>query len=312
MIKLQRPSIPANIDSDLSIAVVGSNLKSFLSDSNIPIKESYVFKGKHERTAKGDNILFTLSSSAKRHSFKYFLRRNSLYHILPEFLFHPLDRYANTDRDKEEFIRLRKEQKDVETNALDYFYPFDRYLQQIRTSFQYKLNDEILNNNLFVVDFITEGHNINKKNEFIMSLYPCIIWLRNYRGVHKLLEVAIKYAFGDNIHAYNLNSEEISSPIDSNTCHMTLDGEIDDLFCGPYYFYLEETINVEFQTKIVSNSQIENYISSISEFEGFFKSWFLSLNQSIKINFGDYLKYPILNVGTSDNDLFLGYNTQLI
>lgn len=312
MIKLRRPSLPPDIDSDLSIAVVDSNIQSLISDSEIPIRKSYVFNGVHERTAKGDNLLVSASTSTKRHQLKYSLKRDSLYHILPEYLFHPLDRYADTDGDKEEFVKRRKAQKNIESDALEFFYPFDKGFQLLRTSFQDKLNDEILNNNIFVVDFITEGYDINKNNLFIKGAYPCIIWLRNNRGVKKLLEVAVKYAFNDSLNSYNLISDEESSLIDADTCHITLDGEIDNLFCGPRYFYLEESINVEYQTKIVSEDQIQNLKSEIREFEVFFKAWFLTRNQTIKVEFGDYDKQPIMNVGTSNDDLFLGYNTQLI
>lgn len=312
MMKLRRPSLPPDIDSDLSIAVVESNIKSLLSDSNLPIREAYVFNGVHERTAKGDNVVVSASTSAKRHQLKYSLKRDSLYHILPEYLFHPLDRYADTDGDKEEFVKRRKAQKEIEADALEYFYPFDKSFQQIRSLFQHKLNNEILNNNLFIVDFITEGYGINKNNQFIKNAYPCILLLRNNRGVSRLLQMAIEHAFCDSINSYALISEEASSQIDFDACHTTLDGEIDDLFCGPDYFYLEETINVEYQTEIVSEKQIENLKSSITEFEEFFKSWFLTQNQTINVRFGDYSKQPMMNVGTANDGLFLGYNTQLI
>lgn len=312
MIKLRRPSLPTDIDSDLGIAVIDSNIQSVISESEIPIKELYLFNGVHERTAKGDNLLISASTSTKRHQLKYSLKRDSLYHILPEYLFHPLDRYADTDGDKEEFVKRRKAQKEIENDALEYFYPFDKSFQVLRTTFQQKLNNEILSNNLFIVDFITEGYDINKDNPFIKGVYPCIIWLRNNRGVKKLLEVAIKHAFHDSLNSYNLESEEQSSEIDSDSCHITLDGEIDNLFCGSRYYYLEESINVKYQVEIISENQIHELKSEITEFEKFFKAWFLTQNQAIIIKFGDYNKQPIMNVGTSNDDLFLGYNTQLI
>ncbi len=310
--KLRRPLLPPDIDSDLNIAVINSNISSLLSNSEIPIKESFVFNGVHERTAKGDNLIVSTTSSTKRHQIKYSLKRDSLYHILPEYLFHPLDRYADTDGDKEEFLKRRKAQKEIEEDALDYFYPFDKEFQHLRTKFQDKLNHEILNNNLFIVDFITNGFKVNKSNTFIMDVYPCIIWLRNNRGVRKLIEVAIKYAFKDSLNSFLTVSEEIPDLIDTDTCHISLDGEIDDLFCGPKYYYLEEKIYVEYQTDITSGKVITGLSEAIAEFTSFFKAWFLSQNQSLEVRFGDYKKQPIMEVGTTDNDLYLGYNTQLI
>ncbi len=312
VMKLRRISLPPDIDSDLSIAVIDSNISSVLSETEVPIKESFVFNGVHERTAKGDNLIVSTTSSAKRHQIKYALKRDSLYHILPEYLFHPLDRYADTDGDKEEFLKRHKAQIEIEEEALGYFYPFDREFQHLRTKFQEKLNHEILNNNLFIVDFITDGFKVNKNNTFIMNVYPYIVWLRNNRGVHKLIEVAIKYAFKNSLNSFMTISEEIPNLIDTDTCHTSLDGEINNLFCGPEYYHLEERIYVEYQTPITSEKVITDLADAITEFTDFFKSWFLSQNQSLKVRLGDYKKRPIMDVGTTDNDLYLGYNTQLI
>lgn len=312
MMKLRRPSLPPDIDSDLSIAVVHCNINSLLPDSEVPVKETFAFNGVHERTAKGDNLTVSVISSTKRHLIKYSLKRESLYHILPEYLFHPLDRYADTDGDMEEFLKRRKAQKEIEGLALDYFYPFDREFQNLRTRFQDRLNHEILNNNLFIVDFITDGFKVNRKNKFIMNVYPCLVWLRNNRGVRKLIEVAIKYAFMDSLNHFQTIYEEGSDLIDTDSCHISLDGMIDDLFCGPEYYFPEERIYVEYQTDITSEKAITGLSESIAEFKTFFKSWFLTHNQSIDIRFGDYTRQPVLETGSTGNNLYLGYNTQLI
>lgn len=312
MSKLRRPSLPSDIDTDLCIAVVDNNIKSLAYGSAVPIKEAYVFNGSHQRTAKGDNLIVSVSTSSKRHLLRYSLKRDSLYHILPEYLFHPLDRYTDIDGDKEEFLKRRKAQKDTETDALEYFYPFDRYFQNLRSLFQHKLNNEILNHNLFIVDFITESYNINRDNRFINGAYPCIAWLRSHRGVLKMLEVVVRFAFDGSLNSYNVLRREVASVLDSDSCHCTLDGQIDNLFCGPEYFFLQEIITVEYQTTIVSESQIEHLNDDIVEFKAFFKSWFLNPGQDIEVTFGDFSKPPVMTGASADDDLFLGYNTQLI
>lgn len=312
MIRLRRPSLPADIDADLALAVVKNNVKATLQGVDIPIKESYFFNGVHERTAKGDELSVGVASSAKRYQIKYDLKRDSLYHILPEYLFHPLDRYAETNGDKEIFLKKRKEQKETEKNAKDYFYPFDKIIQEYKSRFQDKLNYDILNNNLFIVDLITEGYTVNLRNRFIRNVYQCILWLRQNRGRKNLMELAIKYAFNDSIHSLSVKKSEVAEKIDDDTCHITLDGYLNDLYCGEDYYDFIETYQVEYQTPVTSTDDIDMISKEIEELAIFFKSWFLSYNKRLVISFGDYEKKPIMEVGGEDGNLFLGYNTQLI
>ena len=312
--KLQRPDMPTGIDADLSIAIISPHLETVSKEMNTSLCSTYVYKGVHERTAKGDDLLIFLQASTKKLTVRYQLKRDSLYHILPEYLFHPLDRYANCGgkEKKEEFKECRKAQKEMEENALRYFYPCDKVLQEERTAFQSFLNERVLRNNTFIVDFITEGHRMNRKNRYINGVYPCIQWLRVYRGVKRVIEVALRFAFSNNIAKYELRIGEVKIPMDTEVCHCRLDGTIDDLFCGDTYTDAEELINVSYQTPIMSQKQIEILRRDIDEFKEFFQLWFLGLHQHLTISFGDYTKAAVMFIGTSDNDLYLNYNTQLI
>lgn len=310
--KLQRPDIPVGIDADLSIAITSAHLETVSKEMNISLHSTYVYKGVHERTAKCDDLLVSLQTSTKKSAVRYLLKRDSLYHILPEYLFHPLDRYANCDGDEENFKKCRKAQKETEENALRYFYPCDKILQEERTYFQSFLNDRILRNNTFIVDFITEGQRVNHKNRYINNVYPCIQWLRAYRGIKRVIEVALRLAFCNSIAQYEVRTNEVKIPIDAETCHCCLDNTIDDLFCGDTYTDVEEFINLSYQTPIMSHKQIEILQRDIDEFKEFFQLWFLGLHQHLTIKFGDYTKTAVMFTGTSDNDLYLNYNTQLI
>lgn len=319
--KLQRPDMPTGVDADLSIAIAAAHLETVSKEMNIPLRSAYVYKGVHERTAKGDDLVVSLQTSTKKTMVRYLLKRDSLYHILPEYLFHPLDRYADyEEKDKKEekedkeakFKKRRKDQKEMEENALRYFYPCDKVLQEERIAFQSFLNDRILCNNTFIVDFITEGHRVNRNNRYINNAYPCIQWLRAYRGVKRVIEVALRLAFCNGIARYEVRMNEVKIPIDTKTCHCCLDGTIDDLFCGDTYTEAEELISVSYQTPIMSQKQIEILHWDIDEFKEFFQLWFLGLHQRLTIDFGDYTRVAVMFTGTTDNDLYLNYNTQLI
>lgn len=310
--KLQRPDIPVDIDADLAITIASAHLETVSKEMGVFMRSGYIYKGTHERTAKGDELLISLQTSTKKLLVRYLLKRDSLYHILPEYLFHPLDRYANCEGDEEKLKKCRKAQKEMEENALRYFYSYDKVLQEERITFQSFLNNRILRNNTFIVDFITEGYRVNRKNRYINGVYPCIQWLRAYRGVGRVIEVALRLAFCNSITKYEININEVKIPIDTEVCHCCLDGTIDDLFCGNTYTDVEELISVSYQTPIMSQKQIEILQRDINEFKDFFQMWFLGLHQHLTINFGDFTKVAVMFTGTSNNDLYLNYNTQLI
>lgn len=310
--KLKRPILPQDIDADIAIAVTERNMRCAFGDTNVPLKIAYAFKGVHERTAKGDQVQISATTSTKRRLLKYAVKRDSLYHILPEYLFHPLDRYADTEGDKGAFMQKRAVQQQVEKDALEFFLPFDVIFQRLRTRFQHKLNDEVVSHNTFIADFIVGGHEVNLQNEFILRCLPCIGWLRAHRGNRKMEEVVLKYAFHGEIVSFYRAIKDVWQTIDSSSVHMSLDGTLDDLFVGNWFCTSVYTIEARFQTAITSESHIQKLISDLAEFEDFFQKWFLPISSRLHIDFGDFKKVPILCVGTPDNDLFLNYNTQLL
>ena len=72
-----------NIPSDIRAEIVGNYLED--------IKKEFVFLGNHKRNAYED----ILSISQDEGVFKIELSRQGLYDILPEALFHPVDRFDN-------------------------------------------------------------------------------------------------------------------------------------------------------------------------------------------------------------------------
>ena len=109
MMKLSKPNIPKELDADVAMAVVIEHMDSLVDKKPF---YTYEFKGVSERTALGDELnLIIRNKQSAPPVVKFSLKRDSLYHILPEYLFHPLDHYLGTDGDTEEFEKRYKEQR---------------------------------------------------------------------------------------------------------------------------------------------------------------------------------------------------------
>ena len=306
--KLSKPNIPKELDADVAMSVIIPHAESI---SGKELSYNYDFKGVSERTALGDDLTIAIRNRQNAtSSIKFSLKRDSLYHILPEYLFHPLDHYLGADGDTGEFDKRYKEQEEQRNKALSYFKPFDQHFQQIRTSYQQWLNENIFSGNQFLADFITSGYDINLNNPFIKAVYPCIPWLRDYRGNDDMVRTSLGYAFMGNV-TINKDYKIIDIPISENVPSQ-IDNRLGNMYCGATFRNKICIWNVFYQTKIEKEQHLKQIKMQIKEFQEFFSSWFLSLEDELSIGFGDKLAIPNLSEPKETKGVFLNYSTQLI
>lgn len=306
--KLSKPNIPKELDADVAMSVVVSHADT-IADKNLSY--TYEFKGVSERTALGDDLNLTIKNKQNTASvIKFSLKRDSLYHILPEYLFHPLDRYLGTDGDTEEFDKRYKEQEEQKNKALTYFKPFDQHFQQLRTIYQQWLNENIFSGNQFFADFLTDSYEVNLNNPYIKAVYPCIPWLRDFRGNDDMIKTALGYAFVGNA-TINKEYKEIDTPISENV-PSNIGNTLGHLYCGATFKDKICVWRIFYQTKIETEQHLNLIRMQIKEFKEFFSSWFLSLEDELLIDFGDKLATPELSETKNIKGVFLNYSTQLI
>lgn len=308
LMKLSKPAIPKELDADVAISIIIPHARE-MSKNHVSL--TYDFKGVSKRTALGDELIIGIKNKQDSSSvLKFSLKRDSLYHILPEYLFHPLDHYLNTNGDSDEFDKRYKEQEEQKNKALTYFGPFDQRFQEMRVQYQEWLNENIFKGNHFLAEFITEGHDVNLNNSFIRAVYPCISWLRCYRGNDELIRTALSYAFDNQIEV-NKCLCEINKNI-STKVHTCLTGTLDELYCGTSVKVRTYIWKVFFQTKIETTEDLYNLKQQIEEFSEFFSIWFLPIDSLLDFNFGDKYALPILYDKENAKGIFLNYSTQLI
>lgn len=306
--KLTKPNIPKELDADVAMSVIIRHMDSVADKKPV---YSYEFKGVSERTALGDNLDITLRNRQNAAlSVKFSLKRDSLYHILPEYLFHPLDHYLGTDGDTEEFDKRYKDQEEQKNKALTYFKPFDQHFQRIRTTYQQWLNENIFSGNQFLSDYITEGYGVNLNNPYIKAVYPCLPWVRDFRGNDEMIKTALGYAFIGNA-SIEKECIEASIPM-SDEVPSRIGGSLDDLYCGTTFIAKICMWKVFYQTEIKTEAHLKQIKSQINEFDKFFSAWFLSLEEELIIGFGDKLAKPDLCGDDDAKGIFLNYSTQLI
>ncbi len=305
---IEKPIIPKGLDADVAMSVVIPHVDTA---ANKEVLHSFEFKGVSERTALGDNLCIFIKNKQNTSSIvKFSLKRDSLYHILPEYLFHPLDHYLGTDGDTEEFDKRYKDQEEQKNKALTYFNPFDRQFQLLRISFQRWLNENIFEGNQFLAEFITEGYEVNNNNPYIKAVFPCICWGRSFRGNNDMIKTALGYAFAGNASVCK-GYQETKIPISDNVpCNVG--DKLNDLYCGATYKEKSSVWNVFYQTEIMSEQHLVLIKEQLREFSAFFSFWFLSVEDNLRIEFGDKFAIPYLSLMKHSKGVYLNYSTQLI
>ncbi|WP_106830232.1 hypothetical protein [Parabacteroides pacaensis] len=306
--KLLKPSIPKELDADVAMSVIIPHAEAIAGKS---LSYLYEFKGVSERTALGDNLNIGIRNKQNAMSvIKFSLKRDSIYHILPEYLFHPLDHYLGTDSDTEEFDKRYKEQEEQKNKALTYFGPFDQRFQHLRTDYQQWLNEHIFSGNQFLADFITDGYETNLGNPYIKAVYACIPWLRDFRGNDDMIRTALEYAFRGNAEIHK-EQRGVEVPISENI-PSRIDGLLGNLYCGSIFKDWVWVWKVFYQTKIDTARNLNILKQQIREFSDFFSRWFLPVESKFEIEFGDRLAIPELSETETVKGIFLNYSTQLI
>ena len=133
-----KKSKPMNLDTTQIKKQVNSNLRAeilFYELQQILKTNNHVFVkfvGVSKRNQSKDivdisTILFQDETGFTNEAVVLHLTKNSIYHNLPELLFHPLS-ISNATMSNKEIVNEVKKNKEIEESTLDFFMPLDNEL----------------------------------------------------------------------------------------------------------------------------------------------------------------------------------------
>ena len=165
-------------------------------------------KGLHKRNTYQDIIEMTPHDD---NSFLLTVGRNSLYNALPEYMFHPIDRFDNLPKyeEKERFQQQLDEQHEEIENAYRFFAPIDTLLIWLRTEVrqrleQYAKEDIIIQQ--IIGDRLTDEQ---RSNRFIRQILPFLPHCKNIRGDKTLLTLILRKIFMEEGLAIDICRQEV-------------------------------------------------------------------------------------------------------
>ena len=98
----------------------------------------------------------------------------------------------------------------------------------------------------------------------------------------------------------------------SDSVPSNVGGLIDNLFLGSTHSCGSYNWHVIYQTEIEDEDSLVKLKRLVREFEEFFSDWFLSIEETLTIEFGDWTAKPELTIKNQETGIFLNYSTQLI
>lgn len=288
-----------NLPEDINI----ETLLSHLPEGSYKV----TFNGPHKRNTYNDLIEITENPDK---TLTIALGRNSLYNVLPEYMFHPIDRFDNIpkDDDKELFEKEMKAQEEETQAARDFFAPIDLLLLRLRMEVNEKIHAHTDNDKIMVDilgDQLTEEQ---RQNRFIKHALPFLPSCRNIRGNRTLLTLMLRKIFIEE----NLRIEvkeknnEFTDPSPRYDEH--LDCELNALYLGNVFDEPVTTYSVHYWSDDECDEHFLRFLDEVEALRVFIEDYFMALGEMLHfeiltddtpLRLSDPIKYNYLNYNTN-------------
>ena len=292
------------------------SLKNIPQDLNIELLLSYLpegsckvhFGGLHKRNTYHD---LTELSENEDNTFDLVIGRNSLYHILPEYMFHPIDRFENLPKlsEQEMFQKEYEAQTEEAENARRFFAPLDLMLLQLRMDLRDRLSIYTDSNKILIEmigDQITEKQ---KQNRFIRQFIPLLPFCKNIRGNWTLLTILLRKIFiAENLRIDSTHSKhDFTDALPRYQEHVS--GELGSLYVGNEYSEHVNTYTIHYWSESECTADFPKFLEELEELRGFIQDYFVALD--------DLIRFEIVNddepliLSGEDKYHYLNHNTNL-
>lgn len=247
-------------------------LLNYFSNKDIKV----FFRGLHKRNTYMDVISFDDDG----YKFLITLGRNSLYNSLPEYIFHPIDRFDKLSHShqkeafEEEYLKQEKEKED----AYKFFAPLDILLLQLRLEIRNQIESYVRSNKTIediILDNMTQEQ---KQNEFIKQTKPYLPSCKYIRGDRTLLTLLLRKVLLDEGIIINELTEKLSYTDDNPRYADCLDSSLDDLFLGNEYAENSHVYRIHYWSDDYCNEKFLDFVSQIEVYRQFIQDYFLSVD----------------------------------
>jgi hypothetical protein len=266
------------------------------------------FKGPHKRNAYRDIAEMEQNFNGKPH---LVVGRNSLYNYLPEYMFHPIDRFDNLPRyeEKEKFEEQLQQEKEEIEDAFRFFSPIDTLLLIQRMRLRRKVEPFARENTVMqgiICDSLTDAQ---RQNRFIRQTIPFTPLCKRIRGNKTLLTLMLRKILMDE----GLKMVPTLKPTAQHDEHprydCTLGQELGEGYVGNDYDESVACYDIHYWREEECNEHFLRFLDEMEEYRRFIQDFFLSVEQLLTFNIV-HDEEP-LKLACDDEFYYLNYNTNV-
>ena len=239
------------------------------------------------------------------------LARKSLYNSLPEYMFHPADRFDMMEgrEMKEQFDMEYDRQEKEKEEAIAFFAPVDLALMALRRDIYRQTLPDLSENRVLqriLGDRLTEEQ---RRNRFIQKTLPFLPEAKHVRGNRTLLTLLLRKLLKDEHMDLEPIRESRLFQDEAPRYEDRVGGAIGGTFVGEGF---DETVCcylIRYWSDEECNENFLRFLDEMEQFRQFIRDWFLSVGEELAFRISD------ANASTWLSDMlthsYLNYNTNL-
>lgn len=266
------------------------------------------FQGLHKRNSYNDIVELEPFDTD---SFKMSLGRQSLYNSLPEYMFHPIDRFDNlpANESKERFEEELYAQQDEIENAFRFFAPIDILLLQQRIHVREEL-EPLVGENIVMQQIL--GDSLTKKqrrNRFIKGFVRFMPQFKYIRGNKTLLTLLLRKVFFDEGLRVRVVHETMRLHDDAPRYGDSLDMDLGDSYVGNEWDEQITVYKLRYWSEEECGANFMDFLDEMEELRVFIQDYLLAVGEDLRFDISQDEK-P-LRLGDEMFYNYLGFNTNI-
>lgn len=265
-------------------------------------------KGMHKRNACRDIVEFAPGLEGRT---DIGLARKSFYDALPEYMFHPFDRFSNLDRgDMKESFREENEKQEREIEqAVSLFAPVDLSLLRLRKEIWHRMSEVASRNTVLERILADELSEAQRKNRFIQRTIPFLPDARYIRGDRTCINWMIRKIFNDENMTVSPTDTDMLLEDSEPRYECMMGGGLGSVHAGNRYMEQVHCYIIRFWQDEFCNEFFLDFIDEVEMFRLFLRDYFLSVEHDIVFKILDTDSPTRLSVPHAP--VYLGYNTNI-
>ena len=266
-------------------------------------------QGLHKRNSYGDII--EVEDMVDKDAIHATLGRMSIYNSLPEYMFHPVDRFDNlpVNNESEAFHNEVDKQEQEIADAFRFFSPIDVLLFHLRSNVreqieQYTRGDVVMQQ--ILGDRLTEKQHANR---FIRQFVPFLPQCKYIRGNRSLLTFLLRKVLLEEGLRVEVK-QELSNFTDRRPRYDNqVDAVLGDSYVDNSYYENVTVYSISYWSDEECNEKFLSFVDELEELRLFLRDYFLFVEDELVFHITQ--DYPPLRLNDEKIYNYLNYNTNI-